>query len=40
MSVGHGGTGILMAPVTGQALATWIATGRRPPSLDVYRLRR
>jgi glycine/D-amino acid oxidase-like deaminating enzyme len=32
VSAGHDGTGLLLAPATGQALAAWIATGR-PPSL-------
>ena len=38
MSIGHGGTGILMAPVLGQALASWITGGRRPAVLDPYAL--
>jgi glycine/D-amino acid oxidase-like deaminating enzyme len=33
MTSGHFRTGILMAPATGQALAEWIHTGRRPPRL-------
>jgi hypothetical protein len=30
-SPGHDGTGLLLAPATGQALAAWIATGQPPP---------
>jgi glycine oxidase len=31
---GHYKTGILMAPATGRALATWIDSGRKPPEVD------
>jgi glycine/D-amino acid oxidase-like deaminating enzyme len=30
VSAGHDGDGLLMAPATGQALATWITTGHQP----------
>jgi glycine/D-amino acid oxidase-like deaminating enzyme len=30
VSAGHDGDGLLMAPATGQALATCIATGQQP----------
>jgi glycine/D-amino acid oxidase-like deaminating enzyme len=30
VSAGHDGTGLLLAPATGQALATWITTSRQP----------
>lgn len=37
VSVGHGGTGVLMAAATGQALAGWIASGRPPLELEPFR---
>jgi glycine oxidase len=40
VSAGHNGTGILLAPATGQALATWIATGNRPREVDSFTLSR
>ena len=43
VSAGHDGTGLLLAPATGQALAAWIATGQQPPqvhSLEVGRFGR
>jgi glycine oxidase len=39
---GHYRTGILMAPITGELLTTWINTGAQPPEaaqLDIARLR-
>jgi glycine oxidase len=33
LTSGHYKTGILMAPATGRALASWIQSGRRPPEL-------
>jgi len=40
VSAGHDGTGLLLAPATGQALATWIATGHRPMGIDSFALAR
>jgi glycine oxidase len=37
---GHYRTGILMAPATGQALARWVATGRRPAEVAGFGLAR
>jgi len=33
---GHFRTGILMAPATGRALASWIAGGQRPPEIAAF----
>ena len=35
VSAGHDGDGLLMAPATGQALATWIATGQEPQQVAI-----
>ena len=40
VSAGHDGDGLLMAPATGQALASWIATGRRPQEIARFALSR
>jgi glycine/D-amino acid oxidase-like deaminating enzyme len=40
VSAGHDGTGLLLAPATGQALATWITTARRPRGIDSFALAR
>lgn len=40
VSAGHDGTGILLAPATGQALASWIATGNRPRQVNSFTLSR
>jgi glycine/D-amino acid oxidase-like deaminating enzyme len=40
VSAGHDGTGLLLAPATGQALATWIATGHPPVGIDSFALAR
>jgi glycine oxidase len=40
VSAGHNGTGILLAPATGQALASWIATGKPPAELSRFTLSR
>jgi glycine/D-amino acid oxidase-like deaminating enzyme len=40
VSAGHDGNGLLLAPATGQALAAWIATGRRPMGVDSFTLAR
>jgi glycine/D-amino acid oxidase-like deaminating enzyme len=40
VSAGHDGTGLLLAPATGQALASWIATGRRPAGIDSFAMAR
>src|SRR6266567_4415115 len=40
VSAGHDGTGLLMAPATGRALATWIATSRRPQVVASFGLSR
>jgi glycine/D-amino acid oxidase-like deaminating enzyme len=33
VNAGHDGTGLLLAPATGRALAAWIATGQQPPQV-------
>jgi glycine oxidase len=40
VSAGHDGTGLLLAPATGRALASWVATGRRPMGIDSFALAR
>jgi glycine/D-amino acid oxidase-like deaminating enzyme len=40
VSTGHDGTGLLMAPATGRALATWIATRQRPEEVVSFGLSR
>jgi glycine/D-amino acid oxidase-like deaminating enzyme len=40
VSAGHDGTGILLAPAAGRALAAWISTGRRPHELAGFGLAR
>jgi glycine oxidase len=40
VSAGHNGTGILLAPATGQALARWIATGKPPTEISSFTLSR
>jgi glycine oxidase len=40
VSAGHDGTGLLLAAATGQALASWIATGRRPAGIDSFAMAR
>jgi glycine/D-amino acid oxidase-like deaminating enzyme len=40
VSAGHDGTGLLLAPATGAALAGWIATGRRPEQVASFGLSR
>jgi glycine oxidase len=40
VSAGHDGDGLLMAPATGQALATWITTGRQPQQVATFGLSR
>jgi glycine/D-amino acid oxidase-like deaminating enzyme len=40
VSAGHDGDGLLMAAVTGQALATWITTSRQPHELAPFGLSR
>jgi glycine oxidase len=40
VSAGHDGDGLLMAPATGQALATWIATNRQPEEVASFGLSR
>jgi glycine oxidase len=40
VSAGHDGTGILLAAATGQALASWIATGKRPAEVNSFTLSR
>jgi glycine/D-amino acid oxidase-like deaminating enzyme len=40
VSAGHDGTGLLMAPATGQALATWIATSWQPQEVASFGLSR
>jgi glycine oxidase len=40
VSAGHDGTGLLLAPATGQAMATWIATGGRPEQMASFGLSR
>jgi glycine/D-amino acid oxidase-like deaminating enzyme len=36
LTSGHYKTGILMAPATGQALASWISTGQRPRNVATF----
>jgi D-amino-acid dehydrogenase len=38
LSAGHFTTGIMMAPATGYALASWIGSGRRPPEVATFDL--
>jgi len=40
MAAGHDGTGLLLAPATGHAMATWIATGKRPEQVGSFGLSR
>jgi glycine oxidase len=40
VSAGHDGDGLLMAPATGQALATWITTSRQPQKVATFGLSR
>jgi glycine/D-amino acid oxidase-like deaminating enzyme len=40
MTSGHFRTGILMAPVTGRALARWIDSGERPAEVGGLELAR
>jgi glycine/D-amino acid oxidase-like deaminating enzyme len=40
VSAGHDGDGLLMAAVTGQALATWITTSRQPQEASSFGLSR
>jgi glycine oxidase len=40
VSAGHDGDGLLMAPATGQALASWIATSRQPQAVAAFGLSR
>ena len=40
VSAGHDGDGLLMAPATGQALATWITTSRQPQEVATFGLSR
>jgi glycine oxidase len=40
VSAGHDGDGLLMAPATGQALASWIATSRQPQEVASFGLSR
>ena len=40
VSVGHDGDGLLMAPATGQALASWITTSRQPQEVASFGLSR
>jgi glycine/D-amino acid oxidase-like deaminating enzyme len=40
VSAGHDGTGLLLAPATGRALAAWIATGQPPPNIRSFQLAR
>jgi glycine oxidase len=40
VSAGHDGTGILLAPAAGQALATWITSGNRPAEVSSFTLSR
>jgi glycine/D-amino acid oxidase-like deaminating enzyme len=40
VSAGHDGDGLLMAPATGQALASWITTSRRPREVASFGLSR
>jgi glycine/D-amino acid oxidase-like deaminating enzyme len=38
VSAGHFTTGVMMAPGTGYALASWIGSGRRPPEVATFDL--
>lgn len=40
VSAGHDGTGLLMAPATGRALASWITTSRQPQEVTSFGLSR
>ena len=40
VSAGHDGTGLLMAPATGQALAAWVTTSRQPQEVSSFGLSR
>ncbi len=40
VTCGHYRTGILMAPATGDVLARWIESGRRPPEVDAFGIAR
>jgi glycine/D-amino acid oxidase-like deaminating enzyme len=40
VGAGHDGDGLLMAPATGQALTTWIATSRQPREVASFGLSR
>jgi glycine oxidase len=40
VSAGHDGDGLLMAPATGQALASWITTSRQPEEVASFGLSR
>jgi len=40
VTAGHYRTGVLMAPATGDALASWIATGARPSGVEAFGLER
>jgi glycine oxidase len=40
VSAGHDGDGLLMAPATGQALASWITTSRQPQEVASFGLSR
>jgi glycine/D-amino acid oxidase-like deaminating enzyme len=40
VTAGHYTTGVLLAPATGHALATWIGSGRPPEAAAQFRLRR
>jgi glycine/D-amino acid oxidase-like deaminating enzyme len=40
VSAGHDGTGLLLAPATGHALAAWIASRRRPVETESFALAR
>jgi glycine/D-amino acid oxidase-like deaminating enzyme len=40
VSAGHNGDGLLLAPATGQALATWITTSRQPDQVATFGLSR
>ena len=40
VSACHDGTGLLLAPATGQSLADWIATGRKPLGTESFVLAR
>jgi glycine/D-amino acid oxidase-like deaminating enzyme len=40
VSAGHDGDGLFMAPATGQALASWMATSRQPQEVASFGLSR